>query len=74
MPCGHIEDPELAAHHVHGDVVDRHAVDVTFERPVMRVPVHDELRPVLADRAGEALGAEDEPQPLRLADERRFHR
>jgi hypothetical protein len=59
---------------VHRDVVDRYAVDLTLERTVVRMPVHDELRPVLPDRARETFGAEDEPQPLRLADERRLDR
>ena len=57
-----LEDPELAAHHVHGDVVDRHAVDLALERAVMRVAVNDELRTVLADRACETVCAEHEPQ------------
>ena len=36
----------------------------------MRVPVHDEVGPMAADWACEPIGAEHEPQALRLAHER----
>ena len=69
-----LEDPELAADHMHSHVVDGHAVDVPLERAVVRVSVDDELRPVLPDRACKPVGAEDKPQTLGLAGERRFDR
>ena len=59
-----LEHPELAAHHVDCDVVDRHAVDVALERAVVCVAVDDEVRAMRGDRAGETVGAEHEPQPL----------
>jgi len=37
---------------------------------VVCVAVHDEIRTVLADRSREPLGAEHEPEPLGLADQR----
>ena len=60
-----LEDPEVAARHVHGDVVDRHAVDLALERAVMRVAVHDEIRAVTTDRSRESVCAEHEPQAAR---------
>jgi hypothetical protein len=59
---------------VNGDVVDRHAVVVAFERTVVRVTVHDEIGTMPANRTREPVGAQDEPQALGLSDERRLDR
>jgi hypothetical protein len=59
---------------VHRDVVDRHAVDLALERPVVCVAVYDEIRTVATERAGEPVGAEHEPEPLGLTDQRRLDR
>src|SRR5213076_67972 len=69
-----LEDPERAPDHVDGDVVDGDAVDVAFERTVMRMTVQDDVGPVGTDGAREALGAKDEPEPLRLAEQRLLRR
>ena len=48
--------------------------DRPARRPVMRVAVHDEIRPVRPDRRGQPTRAEKGPDRLRLADERVLHR
>ncbi len=67
---GELEDPEVAPHHVDGDVVDRHRADAALEAAVVGVAVQDEVGPVLGDRRRHPLGAEERPEPLRLALER----
>ena len=45
-----LEELEVLAEHVHGDVAHRHRAELAREGAAMRVPVQDEVRPVGADR------------------------
>src|SRR5947209_10789575 len=65
-----LEDPEVAARHVHGDVVDRDVADAALERARVGVSVQDEVGAVLGDRGREPLGAEVRLDAGRLAFER----
>lgn len=75
-PCdaSDLEDREVLTRDVHGDVVHGHLPDGAARGPVVRVAVHDEVGAMRADRAGQAPGAEERPDGLRLADERVLNR
>src|SRR3954463_6105668 len=65
-----VEDPEVAPHHVHRDVVDRDRADAALEGARVCVPVEHEGGAVLGDREGEALAPEEHMNALRLTLER----
>jgi predicted nucleotidyltransferase len=65
-----LEDPEVLAGDVHRDVVDGRLADRASERTGVRVPVQREIRPEFGDRRGEALAAEERPDPLGLSVQR----
>src|SRR3954454_15865605 len=56
-----LEDEEIPAEHGHGDVEDRHVADRPPEAARVRVAVEDEAGPVLGDRDGKPVGAEERP-------------
>ena len=65
-----VEDPEVAAQHMDGDVVDRNRADAALEGSGVRVHVQDEIGPVLGDRSRQTVRAEEDLDPLRLTFER----
>src|SRR3954466_9157700 len=65
-----LEDEEIPAEHGHGDVEDRHVADRALEAARVVWAGQDAVRPVLGDRDGKPVGAEERPDPARLAFER----
>src|SRR3954452_8546420 len=66
-----LEVAELAPEDLGRDVERRDGPDRAAKGPEVRVGVHDEVGPVLADRVGQRVGAQPPPQVHRLAMERR---
>src|ERR671924_22409 len=62
-----LEDVEVAARHLHGDVVDRRRRDRALEPPRMGMAVQDEVGEVLRDRDTEPRAAEESVDAERLA-------
>ena len=65
-----LEDPEVTAGHVDGDVVDRDVADAALERAGVGVSVQDEVGAVLGDRGRHPVAAEIGVDTRRLALER----
>src|SRR5436190_20806447 len=65
-----LEDPEVLARDVDGDVVDRDVADRALEGARVRVAVHGEIRPELGDRGRQTLAAEIGPDALGLSVQR----
>lgn len=64
------QEREVAADHVHRDVLHHHLADRALGRAVMSVPVEHEIGPMGTDGRREAPRSEKRPDALRLADER----
>src|SRR5581483_8266526 len=69
-----LEVPEVLAGDLDRDVVDRHASDEALEGAGVRVAMEDEVGAMRGDRAGEAVAAEERPDPPRLTLQRRRRR
>src|SRR6185436_1297478 len=65
-----LEDPEVAARDMDGDVVDGDIADPPFERARVCVAMEDKIGAVLGDRRREAVAAEKCADSCRLALER----
>src|SRR5947209_9536553 len=67
-----VEDPEVAAGHVHRDVVDGDLADAPFERAGVRVTVQDEVGAALGDRRRQTVAAEQYVYARGLSHHRRL--
>jgi protein CrcB len=62
-----LEDEEVALHHLHGDVIDRHLADPAFEGATMGVAVQDDVGTTFADRRRHPVRPEEGPDDAWLA-------
>src|SRR5438105_1119716 len=69
-----VEDPEVAAGHVHRDVVHGDLADAPFERAGVRVPVENEIGAALGDRRRQAIAAEQHVDAGGFSHHRRLDR
>src|SRR5260221_346205 len=72
LETGQLERPEVLAHHVDRDVVDRHALHGALKGASVGVAMDDKIWLMLGDRPREPIAAEHCEDARRLALERRL--